>query len=183
VILADGTTNGYGLGVSSHLQRNRRVIDHGGESVGFLSQNTVYPDSRAAIVVFTNADFSGATDALTEGIENIVLAGGQPSVVAEADRLEDVRAVYQAIVGGTVDRAKFTDNLNYYFDATALGDYRASLAPLGMPKIEATRGPRLRGGFVNRNFKLVYPDRSLTLVTYAEPGPSGRWEQFLIMPE
>ena len=28
-IRTDGTTNGYGLGVSSHLTRGRQVIDHG----------------------------------------------------------------------------------------------------------------------------------------------------------
>jgi hypothetical protein len=56
---------------------------------------------------------------------------------------------------------------------------------LGAPtSIEPLRGPRLRGGFVNRNFKIHYaghPD--LTLVTYAKPGANGRWEQFLVMPE
>ena len=62
---SDGRTNGYGLGVYNHAARERHVIDHGGEAVGFLTQNTVYPDTRDAIVVFTNADFSGATDTLT----------------------------------------------------------------------------------------------------------------------
>ena len=66
---------------------------------------------------------------------------------------------------------------------TAQGDYKASLAPLGTPTaFEALRGPRLRGGFVNRNYKVTYPDRTLTIVTYAEPGASGRYEQFLVMP-
>ena len=40
--------------------------------------------------------------------------------------------------------------------------------------------PSLRGGFVNRVFKLTFAKRSLTLSTYAEPGEHGRWEQFLI---
>jgi len=42
----------------------------------------------------------------------------------------------------------------------------------------------LTTGFVNRNFTIHYaghPD--LVLVTYAEPGANGRWEQFLVMPE
>ena len=43
--------------------------------------------------------------------------------------------------------------------------------------------PRLRGGFVNRNYTFHYPGgKDLTLVTYAEPGANGRWEQFMIMP-
>jgi CubicO group peptidase (beta-lactamase class C family) len=182
VLLADGSTTGYGLGVDAHVARNRRVIDQGGESVGFLSQNTVFPDSRAAIVVLTNADFSGATDTLTEGIQAIVLDAPK-ATVAEADRLADVQALYAGIVAGRLDPARLTPNLRYYFQPTTLGDYRSSLAALGTPAITLMRPPRLRGGFVNRNYKLAYPDKSLTLITYAEPGAGGRWEQFMIMLE
>ena len=184
VLRTDGRTNGYGLGVYNHYQRERHVIDHGGEAVGFLTQNTVYPDTKDAIIVFTNADFSGATDTITSGIEKIVLDSPEPTLANEGDRLADVRATYDMVVRGKIDPAKFTANLNYYFDPTTLGDYRSSLAPLGEPKISIKRSPRLRGGFVNRNYTLHYADgKDLTLVTYAEPGANGRWEQFMIMPE
>jgi len=185
VIRADGRTNGYGLGVFNVYGRERHIINHGGEAVGFLTQNTIYPDTRDAIIVFTNADFSGATGTLTQGIEKIVLNSPEPALSGEGDRLAEARTVYDALVGGTIDRSKFTQNLNYYFDQTVLGDFKSSLGSLGAPtSIEPGGPPRLRGGFVNRNFTIHYaghPD--LTLVTYAEPGASGRWEQFLIMPE
>lgn len=184
VLRSDGRTNGYGLGVYNHYERERHVIDHGGEAVGFLTQNTVYPDTKDAIIVFTNADFSGATDTLTAGIEKILLDSPEPALTGEGDRSEDAAAVYASLVEGTPDRGKFTDNLNYYFNATTVGDYRSSLAPLGTPKITLLHAPRLRGGFVNRNYSLTYSDgRQLILVTYAEPGAQGRWEQFMIMPE
>jgi D-alanyl-D-alanine carboxypeptidase len=184
VLRTDGRTNGYGLGVYNHYDRQRHIIDHGGEAVGFLTQNTVYPDSKAAIIVFINADFSGATDTLTEGIEKIVLNAPEPALTGETERLDDVRSIYQSLVKGTVDRTKFTDNLNFYFDSTTLGDYRSSLASLGTPKITPVGPPRLRGGFVNRNFTLHYPDgKDLVLITYAEPGANGRWEQYIVMPQ
>ncbi|HEY8434795.1 MAG TPA: serine hydrolase domain-containing protein [Sphingomicrobium sp.] len=185
VLRTDGRTNGYGLGVTNSYQRERHIITHGGEAVGFLTQNTVYPDTSDAIVVFTNADYSGATGTLTSGIEKIVLNSPEPALTNETDRAADVRSVYDMLVAGKVDRSKFTSNLNYYFDATTLGDYRSSLAPLGAPSsIESLGPPRLRGGFVNRNFTIHYSgDKKLTLVTYAEPGANGRWEQFMIMPE
>ena len=183
ILRSDGRTNGYGLGVFNHYQRSRHVIDHGGEAVGFLTQNTIYPDTKDAIIVFTNADFSGATDTLTEGIEKIVLDSPEPALSGEGDRLADVRAVYDALAIGNIDRSKFTKNLNEYFDATVLRDYRKSLAPLGKPTIKALGTPKLRGGFVNRNFSISYPTKKLTLVTYAEPGAHGRFEQYLIMPE
>lgn len=185
VLRADGRSNGYGLGVFNHYQRDRHVIDHGGEAVGFLTQNTIYPDTKDAIIVFINADFSGATDTLTEGIEKIVLDNPESALTGEGDRLADVRTIYDQLVGGNVDRSKFTADLNFYFTPAALTDYRSSLAPLGTPaSIEPLRAPRLRGGFVNRNYTIHYAgNRKLTLVTYAEPGANGRFEQFMIMPE
>ncbi len=184
VLRSDGRTNGYGLGVSNHYQRQRHVIDHGGEAVGFLTQNTIYPDTKDAIIVFTNSDFSRSTDTLTEGIERIVFDSPEPALTGETVRLGDVRAVYASLAKGTVDRTRFTDDLNYYFTPEALADYRSSLAPLGEATVESLGAPRLRGGFVNRNFSLSYPGgKQLLLVTYAEPGANGRWEQFMIMPQ
>ena len=142
IVRTDGRTGGYGLGIVNHYVRQRHVIDHGGEAVGFLTQNTIYPDTKDAIVVFTNADFSGATDTLTEGIEKIVLDAPEQALAGEGDRLADVRAVYAALASGTVDRSKFTSNLNGYFDATVLGDYRSSLAPLGRRRRSKARARR-----------------------------------------
>ena len=140
VLRTDGRTNGYGLGVYNHYARERHVIDHGGEAVGFLTQNTVYPDTKDAIIVFTNADFSGATDTLTEGIEKVVLNSPEPALANEGDRSAEVKGVYDMLVGGAVDRSRFTPNLNYYFNPTTLGDYRSSLAPAR--RADLVRKPR-----------------------------------------
>lgn len=183
VLRTDGRTNGYGLGVYARLTRERHIIDHGGEAVGFLTQNTVYPDTRDAIVVFTNADFSGATGALTSGLEKLLLNSPDAKLTGEGDRLAEVRAFYDQLVKGRVDRTKLTSHLSEYFDVTTLGDYRQSLAPLGKAEIEASGPPRLRGGFVNRNFTIHAGKKTLTLITYAEPGANGRFEQYMIMPE
>jgi CubicO group peptidase (beta-lactamase class C family) len=185
VLRTDGRTNGYGLGVYNTYARERHVINHGGEAVGFLTQNTVYPDTKDAIVVFTNADYSGTTATLTSGIEKIVLDNPEPALAGETDRMADVQSVYNALASGQIDRSKFTQNLNYYFDPTTLGDYRSSLAPLGRPTAITMNGPpRLRGGFVNRNYTIHFAGgKDLSLITYAEGGANGRWEQFMIMPE
>jgi D-alanyl-D-alanine carboxypeptidase len=171
--------------VQNQYARERHVVDHGGEAVGFLTHNSVYPDTKDAIIVFTNADYSGATDTLTAGIEKIVLDRPLAALGGEGDRLVDVRLVYDQLLSGNPDRAKLTSNLNGYFDATVLSDYRSSLAPLGAPTaITLKRPARLRGGFVNRNYTIHYSGgKELTLVTYAEPGPNGRFEQFMTMPE
>lgn len=183
VVLADGTTNGYGLGVDKRLSGGRWVINHGGESVGFLSQNSVWVDQRTAVVVLTNGDFASAQEAITDKVATIVLPHSPQIDTGEAARTEDARATLQMIVFGVFDPTRFTDNANYFFTPEVLGDYRQSLSGLGaLKEIEPVRTPRLRGGFVNRVFRLHYEKRTLTLITYAEPGEKGRWEQFMVMP-
>ena len=183
VRLADGTWTTYGLGVSKHLVGARWVVDHGGESVGFLSQNSVWIDDKTAIVVLTNGDFAGVQEDLTAKIAEIVLPKSAQADIGEAARTADVRTTLAGIVGGKFNPVLFTDNGRYYFNTQTLGDYRASLRALGpLQSVTATRPPRLRGGFVNRVFQLHYAKKTLTLITYAEPGAKGRWEQFMITP-
>lgn len=184
VRLTDGTTNGYALGVTTHLVDGRRVVDHGGESVGFLSQNSVWIDDRVAVVVLTNGDFAGVQDKLTARIAEVVLPKTPPADSGEAARLTDARATLDELIAGRFDPAKFTANARYYFTTQTRADYQGSLQGLGpVSSVTATRPPRLRGGFVNRNFSLRIGRRKLSLVTYAEPGPNGRWEQFMVMPD
>ncbi len=183
VRLADGTSNGYGLGVSLRMANGRRVIDHGGESVGFLSQNSVWIDDKLAIAVLTNGDFGGAQDSITAKIADIVLPKAGSGDPRESARTDDARATLEALIAGQFDPARFTANAQYFFTSEALGDYAASLSALGpITAFEATRSPRLRGGFVNRNYRVTFAGQRLTLVTYAEPGEQGRWEQFMVMP-
>ncbi len=182
VKLADGSTNGYGLGVSTGTANGRRYVEHSGEAVGFLSENIVYPDDKAAIVVLTNSWFSDAVSRISTGIAGIVLP--PPAASAEdAAALPRARAVYDQLRAGTLDRGRLTEDANFYFKPVALADYKASLGALGEPTGFAQTGrARLRGGFVNRTYRITYPDRTLSLSTYAEPGAAGRYEQFLVAP-
>lgn len=184
VKLADGTTNGYGLGVRKTFEGGRWNISHGGESVGFLSQNTVWPDAKAAVVVLTNADFSGAADSLTDDIAKIVLPHGPDADAAEAPRMTDAKATLAALAAGRYDPAAFTDDAQFYFTDQTRADIRTTLSALGpLGEVTPLGKPRLRGGFVNRNFMASYGETKLVLVTYAEPGEHGRWEQFIVMPQ
>ena len=181
VHVADGTSNGYALGVHIGQHGGHRIIDHGGEAVGFLSQNTVWPNDRAAVVVLTNAGFSDTTTILTDGIGKVILRHTPAQQTSEAGRTDDARAELAALTAGHFEPARFTDDARGYFTPEAVADYHQSLTALGRctgfaPKI----APRLRGGFVNRNFTVTCGGHALTIITYAEPGASGRWEQYLI---
>jgi CubicO group peptidase (beta-lactamase class C family) len=176
--LADGTSTGYGLGVFAGTRDGRRFVQHDGVAVGFLTQNVVYPDDKAAITVIINGDFSNAAPTIAEGLAKIVLpAPDETAVTAGARRMFD------SLVAGRPDPARLTDNARYYFTPVTLAEYRTSLAALGAPTgFELARASRLRGGFVNRNYTVTYPTRKLRIITYAEPGAHGRYEQFLVQP-
>lgn len=184
VKLSDGTSNGYGLGVFAATQQGHKIIEHSGEAVGFLSENIVFPEDKAAVVVLVNADFSDAFTSIAGQISALILSPAKAMAPdPEQAKTEHAKAVLDAMRAGTLDPKLMTENWNYYFTGTAAADYKQSLAALGEPRsFTLARPARLRGGFVNRNYVATYADRKLNIVTYAELGDGGRYEQFLVMP-
>lgn len=180
-VLPGGISSNYGLGVFKVTAGGRTLVDHGGASVGFLSLNRVWPETRAAVAVFTNADFGGAQTKINDAVSEIILPPSAQANVDELPRTDDARADLAALAEGKIDLARFTESARYYFTPRAVADYQASLTRLGKPTaFEPTRAPRLRGGFVNRVYKITWPSRTMYLSTYAEPGEKGRWEQFML---
>jgi D-alanyl-D-alanine carboxypeptidase len=180
VRLTNGSATNYGLGVQFENMGGHHAVLHGGEAVGFLSTNIVFPAEREAVVVLVNAWFGDAHEEIANGIVDLL----HPQAGAgDAAALAAARRVYDQLRAGALDRALLTDDANYYFTSEVQRDYRESLAPLGDPQAFTATGPaRLRGGFVNRNYRVRYAGRQLTIVTYAEPGTAGKFEQYLVMP-
>ncbi|URW76376.1 beta-lactamase family protein [Sphingomonas donggukensis] len=180
--LNDGSDTGYGLGVSVGQFDGRRMVEHSGESVGFLSENMVFPDQKTSVTVLTNSWFSNAYRVMAQGIARTVLP---PAAATGTEAIFAIKArkVFDQLRAGTLDRALLTTDANYYFDATAQADYKSSLSALGEPTAFAPVGqPRLRGGYVARAYRVTYGDRALSISTFAEPGDAGRFEQFLVAP-
>ncbi len=181
--LNDGSGTGYGLGVDVGVRDGRPIVEHGGEAVGFLSENIVYPKDRTAIVVLTNAWFADAQSRIANGIAKVVLPAPASAISGDAEALTQARKVFDQLRGGTLDRALLTEDANFYFTPAAQADYRASLTPLGEPTGFTQVGrARLRGGFVYRGFRVSYPDRTLSIATFALPGVGQPFEQFLVSP-
>jgi CubicO group peptidase (beta-lactamase class C family) len=174
VTLADGTSSNYGLGVYNQTVRGHRRVSHGGEAVGYLSENRIYPEDKAAIVVLDNADFGDAHTAIADAIEKILFA--------DAGDASRALSVYRSLREGRIDRDAFTANGNFYFSAQALADYRASLGPLGEPKGIVRNSSALRGGLTAERYTLDFGSRTMTIMLRAEPGANGRIEQFTVYP-
>ncbi len=181
VLLADGSTTNYGLGVSLGKRSGQPYVEHSGEAVGFLSENIVFPEQKAAIVVLTNADFGDAFVAIADGLAKIVVPSGADAT--EAAKTKAARAMFDSLRNGPLDRSLLTANAAYYFTPQVLADYKSSLAPLGEPTaFELAGQKRLRGGFVQRRYTVTYPKRKLSIGTFAEPDGKERYEQFLVSP-
>ena len=181
VKLADGTDTHYGLGVYVRDVGGHRILEHGGEAVGFLSDNIVAPDDALAIAVLDNADFADAQTTIAHAILAMLLPGAAPTAKT-TDGIARARAIFAGLATGSIDRRGFTAHGNAYFTATALDDYKASLAPLGSPSAFTQKSASLRGGFTEEVYEVRYPDTALTVVVRAEPGEGGRIEQFTVYP-
>lgn len=180
VTLTGGKPTDYGLGIQIGDASGHRMLEHGGEAVGFLSENRVYPDDRAAIVVLVNGDFGNAQTAIADRIQSLLFR--QASASDAGQQIARARAIFDALRQGRIDRSRFTVNGNYYFTPTAVADYRSSLAPLGRPADFRQRSSKLRGGLTAEVYTATYPGRTLTVVVRAEPGPAGKIEQFTVYP-
>jgi D-alanyl-D-alanine carboxypeptidase len=177
MLLGAGTATGYGLGVNIGTPGGRRRISHGGAVSGYTTSNLVFPDDRAAVVVFTNIypGAAGAPGQIAGRISSILFAAADTAGAA-AGAL--ARRIYDGLAKGTIDRALFTPNANAYFTAEALSDYAASLGTLGTPTEFVPDGESLRGGMTIRSYRIragrVTMD--LTMMTL----PDGRIDQYII---
>jgi CubicO group peptidase (beta-lactamase class C family) len=177
-LLSNGASADYGLGLDVHMASGRRELGHSGEISGFVSQNTLYPDQKAAIVVLTNQDASSAAQQLSERIRDLLFLADSPE---SARQLERARKIFTDLQQGTLERTLLTDNGNAYFNAQALLDAKASLAPLGTPNSFEQTLEHDRGGMKLRRFVIKFAQRTLILV--ARELPDGRFEQYQLRPE
>jgi D-alanyl-D-alanine carboxypeptidase len=173
VKLKDGKGTHYGLGVDVTDIDGHRDIAHSGEVTGFVAENDVLVDDGVAVAVLTNHMAGGAADIARLTASTIV---GQKRSKEEEDTLR----MYRSLQKGQLDRSNLAPNLDAYFDAQCLADFKTSLGPLGEPLTFHQTDSELRGGMTFRSFQLIYPTRTLRLTTYTYP--NGKLEQFLVYP-
>jgi D-alanyl-D-alanine carboxypeptidase len=177
VKLQDGGATGYALGLQTGQVGGHKVLRHGGEVSGFTSQNYVFPDDHAAIVVLTNQDASGAAGMIGRQIASLILSGGND---AGAGKLARDRKIFEELQNSRIDHALFTSNANSYFTDQALSDYGSSLGSLGAIQQFVRTAEEGRGGMIFRAYRVSFA-RKVVLVTIYEM-PDGKIEQYLVGP-
>ncbi len=180
VLLQSGVASRYGLGVQVAMVHERRQIAHGGAVSGYATSNQIYPDERAAIVVFSNIypGAAGPASRIAERIATVIFA---PADAEAAKALDQSRRIFTGLQKGKIDRALCTPNANAYFSDEALHDYASSLKALGAPAEFVQVTQSLRGGMTCRSFRIRCKAKVLALST--QTLPDGRIEQYLIEPD
>jgi D-alanyl-D-alanine carboxypeptidase len=175
VVLTNGVSTRYALGLSVAMEGGHRALSHGGETSGFTSENVVLPDERVAVVVLTNQDAVSASGDIAHGILPFLFESTDP---ATPQKTAQARKIFEGLQRGSVDRSLFTDNANAYFSDAALTDFAAGLAPLGTPVEFAQTRQGLRGGMTLRVYRVKFANKNLRAWTYEMP--DGKLEQYQI---
>ena len=177
VLLRNGVSTNYGLGVDVDMQAGHRTIEHSGEVAGFTAENIVYPDDSAAVIVLTNQDAAPASTLIAIGIGRTLFSSEDANTQARTAR---ARAIFDGLQHGTVDRSQLTADASAYFSAQALSDFQSTLSPLGAPTSFVQVGQHERGGMLERIYRVSFPDRTLRVWTYEMP--DGKLEQYQLAP-
>ena len=174
----------YGLGVSVSTRDGHKVVSHTGEVGGFVASNTVYPDDKVAVAVFTNEEASPAASSVARAITALLVppAGGTSSGNSAAQAASaQAKELIGQLQQGTIDRSQITDNLAFFFNKVSLEDHRTSLAPLGPVQTVSPISSSLRGGMTFRSFDVSFANGThLRLTTYTTK--DGKLEQFILGP-
>lgn len=177
VLLKNGVSSDYGLGVDVSMTAGHRTIEHSGEVAGFTAENIVYPDDSAAVIVLTNQDAAPASTAIAAGIGRALFTSEDANTHSRTAR---ARAIFEGLQQGRIDRSLLTPDASAYFSAQALSDFQSTLAPLGAPTEFEQTGQHPRGGMLERSYRVKAGGKTLRVWTYEMP--DGKLEQYQLSP-
>ena len=182
VKLKNGKGTGYGLGVQVGVRDGHKYVAHSGEVSGFVAQNVVFVDDKAAVTVLTNEDASSAAGALARKIVPLMLGGGAGAASAEDTAAAEKRAleIFTGLQDGKLDRSQLTGLCSDYFTPEAVSDFAMSLKPLGIPTSFKQAAEEKRGGMTFRVLDVTFPTRKVRVTVYEMP--DGKLEQYLVEP-
>lgn len=178
VLLADGRSTGYGLGVDVGSFEGHRLISHSGEVSGFSTQNMIFPDDKIAIVVFANLFATDVQAVVGSRVADVLFSSTD---AATEKAIAETRSIFEGLEKGRIDRSLFTANANAYFSDVAIKDFASSLASCGAISSIRQTGYSLRGGMTYRGFAVRCGTKSYGVSTFFVP--DGKLEQYIVTPE
>lgn len=177
VRLKNGDGTHYGLGVQVYSQAGHRVVEHSGEVSGFVAENIVLPDDKAAVTVLTNQDASSAAGQIGQRVMQMMIPVEKDPGAEKS--LARAKKIFADLQQGKIDRSEFTEDANYYFTDQAVRDFASSLGPLGTPVEFTAMGHSLRGGMTYRGYRVKFANRTVRVSTFEMP--DGKLEQYMVI--
>lgn len=181
--LNDGSATGYGLGVFVDETGGHRRIRHHGDLPGYWTENRVYPEEKAAIVVMINGNYGGSP--------HIIIANGLEQILLQAKTIDTgplqplspdatARLLFRQIMAGALDRSLLTPNANDYLSGAVLEDYHRSFQELGLPLAFMPLQGDGADGLQTQTWQAVWPTATLKFTLRTRP--DGKVEEFLAFP-
>jgi len=178
ILLTDGRSTGYGLGVDVGSFQGHRLISHGGEVSGFSTRNMIFPDDRVAIVVFANLFATDVQAVIANRIADLLFSATDQ---ATEKAVAQTKAIFVALQKGQLDRSLFTSNANAWFSDVAIRDFQSSLAVCGTVADVRQTSTSLRGGMTYRGYAVRCGPKTYAVSTFVMP--DGKLEQYIVTPE
>ncbi|WP_324940378.1 serine hydrolase domain-containing protein [Phenylobacterium sp.] len=181
--LTDGSVTGYGLGVFVDETGGHRRIRHNGDLAGYWSENRVYPDDKAAIVVMINGNYGGSPhEVIANGLEQMLLP---PKAVAAGPAQPPsldatVRVIFRQIMGGQLDRSLLSPDASDYLSGGVLEDYHRSFQELGPPLAFTSLQSDTDDGLQSQSWQAIWATATLKFTLRVRP--DGKVEEFYVFP-
>jgi len=174
--LKDGRSTGYGCGENISETGPAITLSHGGAVSGSVSQNTVLPATRSAVVLLANSETG--LGALTNALVAKLLPQVDVPSIAGPPALEAVTAYLTQLAAGKVDRSNLSDDFNAQLTPALEAAAAKSITSLGGIRNVQVVALRERGGMEVAVLRMMLGTVPTAGTMYRSP--DGKIQQVLI---
>jgi len=175
--LSDGRSSGYGCGEGINERGPALIFSHGGAVSGFVAQNTIIPNTRSALVVLSNSDFSPVAELNQALLTKLLPETGDIPKVSGLSALDAAKKFLTDLEQGQVDRSAISADFDAYLTAEKIASARRSLNSLGPISNVRVSGLRERGGMEVAIVEFNVGSTATQGLMYRTP--DGKLEEFL----
>lgn len=180
----------YGLGVHVAHAGGQLIVEHGGNVMGFASENLMLPQSGTAVVVLTNS-YEAPASRIAQRVAQVLvpaLTRARPSVAGVAPRADAaaraavarIRWLLGKLANGAVPRSAITPDFAYLLNARNCVRARESLHRLGAVLQVTWLGTEPRGGLSVTAARVRFAHGSATAALYETP--AHRTAELMLFP-
>lgn len=174
--LKDGRSTAYGCGDGVGETGAAITLSHGGAVSGSVTQNTVLPASRSAVVLLANSETG--LGALNNALIAKLLPQTDLPKVAGLPALEAVKMYLSQLEKGAVDRSTLSDDFSAHLTPALERAAASQLAALGGIANVQVVGLRERGGMEVAILRMMVGKATVAGSMYRTP--DGKIQQVLI---